>query len=358
VSLPVPVPAVRAVAVVRSSTDQDVVTLVGLDGGVLGTLTLPGTSAPATPLAVGPDGVTAATGGRLREVTVSRGVVDLGPVPAPAPAMTFVMSPDGRSLAWAVQTPAPGAVAGAPAFHNQLWVSAAGGTPRLLADRPGTLASPAPDAPRMWFYQLLGWTSRGILVGRLPVGIGGVGPFIDEGYRAHTALVDPATGATTALTDDSACPLSSLAPDGTVACFRRGPSGAATAVVLRQPGGGVLAWPLSGTSAAGMGRLDPARGRLAYATVPVASDPAAWPSRTVLHVLDTRTGTAAGVGPVGLQPLAWTPDGRIVAERWQQQAAGQPLRLSIDVVDAAGGSLRTLTAPAPSAGVLGVVVGG
>jgi hypothetical protein len=122
-----------------------------------------------------------------------------------------------------------------------------GSPPHQLVDRVVADTVHPSDAPERWFYELEAWLPQGILVGRLPEGIGGYGPFIDEGYRSFTALLDRGTGAATPITVGSLCPLSQYSHDGTWTCFRSAAQQPGrVAVELHRPGAAVQSWPSPG----------------------------------------------------------------------------------------------------------------
>lgn len=319
-------------------TDGAHIALTGVDGRKLGEVVVPWQSGPVM-TAVAPDGVDVVDNGRLKELTLSGRVLDLRQLPA-VPNESFALSPDGSQLAYPVVV---GDVHGS-SWHNQLWVApVAGGAPRLLADRTATMADSTSDAPAGWQYRVFGWTPAGIVIGRIAVGAGGDGPFSDEGFNSHTALVDPATGRATPLTDDVACPLSGLAADGTAVCFRSSVShDGAVAIEIRSRDGALRTWSMSGLNRAGSAVLDSGGQRLAYATERAAGDwPRPWQLGAVMRVLDLRSGEAHATGPAGLLPLAWMGDGRVLAERWESGSGGLT-RTTLVLVDPRNGAVQTL----------------
>jgi hypothetical protein len=335
---PASLPEPAAVAVIAMGSATTTLSLVDLGGQVLGSTDI-GERQSAVE-AIAPGGVDFTAAGRLHQLTLGGAVRDLGPLPYAGFSERFAVSPDGGSIAYARQVDMSGG-----SYRNQLWVDAIGAPPRLLADRQVTGTVHPTDAPVQWFYEVEAWTSRGIVIGRLPEGIGGYGPFIDEGYRQYTALVDPASGTPSPLTTGGGCPLSEYAHDGSFTCFRSGgDSGSgATSIELRRPGAaGTLTWPLPAAVFAGDARYDPTRGRLAYATVPVPAPQDDWQLHTTLRVLDLTTGQTRVPSGEGLQPLAWTRDGHLLAFRTETGPTTNQLRpLSLVSVDPTTGATQT-----------------
>lgn len=230
-----------------------------------------------------------------------------------------------------------------------------GSPPHQLVDRVVADTVHPSDAPERWFYELEAWLPQGILVGRLPEGIGGYGPFIDEGYRSFTALLDRGTGAATPITVGSLCPLSQYSHDGTWTCFRSAAQQPGrVAVELHRPGAAVQSWPLSGAPFAGAGVWDSRGGRLAFATVPDDfSGSGDWEADTTLYVLSLASGQATVLGGPALQPVAWQRDGALLAFRRGSQTADGERALALVTVDPATGTVRTLAALEGS--IIGVV---
>jgi len=330
-------PEPAAVAVIAMSSTTTTLSLVDLRGRVLGSTDL---GEPQSAVeAIAPGGVDFTAAGRLHQLTLGGAVRDLGPLPYAGFNERFAVSPDGGSIAYARQMGMS-----SDSYHNQLWVDAIGAPPRLLADRLVTGTVHPTDAPVQWFYEVEAWTPQGIVIGRLPEGIGGYGPFIDEGYRQYTALVDPASGTPEPLTTGGGCPLSEYAHDGSFTCFRsHGDSGSgATSIELRRPvAASALTWSLSAAVFAGDARYDPTRGRLAYATVPVPAPQDDWQLHTTLRVLDLTTGQTRVLSGEGLQPLAWTRDGHLLAFlRETGPATNQLHPLSLVSVDPTTGATQ------------------
>lgn len=269
-------------------------------------------------------GIVVDDGVQLRELRLDGSSRNLGTFPGAPASPAFAISPDSTQVAWSTSTFANSVA------DNRLYVAPIGGSPRLLAERNSDPRQPAPpDAPQFWSYRVLRWTPEGILIVRIPNGIGGYGPFLDEGYDGYTALVDPATGQATALTNDLSAPLSTYADGGTWVFFAHAPIGYplvhATAIDIARFGDTTHRYSLSGNSYAGDAVVSPDGRSVAYATLDSHTWNAAsgaghtvnFEAYTALRVIDVATGAARGIGPGGIVPLAWAADGRIIG-RWVQ----------------------------------------
>ncbi len=87
-------------------------------------------------------------------------------------------------------------------------------------------------------YSVLRWDPAGLLLGSHPTGVGGVGPFISEGYGLNNVVrMDPNSGQASGRISPSGCRFGDIASDGTVACVSdsgitvTGAAGSATAPV-------------------------------------------------------------------------------------------------------------------------------
>jgi hypothetical protein len=354
---PRPPAAPEPVAVaVWHSASPPILALYGADGRALGSVAVPSDGTVFMQAAPGGDGVYFTVQSRIRELLLGGQVRDVGPLPTPAPKGGFAVSPDGRSIAYGVRV----GQLDQPTWHNQLWIApVAGGTPRLLSDRVVSKSNTPPsDAPLVWEYRVLDWTPLGIVVVRGPVGVGGNGPFIDESYDGYSALVDPATGSTTTLTDNSRCPLSTVGADGSAVCFSHGvpPASGVDALVVRAPGGTSRSWSMSGQNAAGWAQMEPATRRLAYATTPPATPVETWQTAAALRLLDMSSGQTKSLGPTGVRPLGWMRDGGILALRYQVGASdAAPFLESLVRLDPVEGTWQTLGSLQAGDSVMGVV---
>lgn len=298
-------------------------------------------------------GVVANAAGRLIELRADGSSRDLGPVPAlmspPGSDIGFAISPDGTQVAFATST-----ISGAN-VDNRLYVCPIGGTPRVIAERTAVTNStqfivPGADSPALWEYSVRSWTRQGILIVRAPENVGGGGPFLS--YDWFTAIVDPATGNSVDLTNGKATPLNSYSDTGQwVTVDWNGQSGTEyngaepTMIEVGAVGGGMRTYPVDGTEMTGDGVIDVSGERLAYATLDTAAYNAApsgtgWFTMYQLHVLDLTTGQSRTVGPTGLNPIAWTADGRVIARRYT--TADAPGTASYVLVDPSTGAVQPL----------------
>jgi hypothetical protein len=99
---------------------------------------------------------------------------------------------------------------------SQIYVGGTGIPPTLVT----TLTRPnAVNGAAAGGYQALRWDASGVLLGSYPTGVGGAGPFIDEGYSLRVVVrLDPQTGGLTAPLCSSGR-FADEAPDGTLACL-------------------------------------------------------------------------------------------------------------------------------------------
>jgi hypothetical protein len=119
------------------------------------------------------------------------------------------------------------------------WDSSEVATSRLFVGSPGAAPKQVAILTRPDFvagryrggYRVLRWDRAGVLLGTDPTGVGGAGPFIEEGYGlASVVRLNPDTGTISApLT--SSCQFADVAPDGTLACVHRGSTGADIEVI-------------------------------------------------------------------------------------------------------------------------------
>jgi hypothetical protein len=105
---------------------------------------------------------------------------------------------------------------------SMIYVSALGQSPKLLTTLTRPNIESAPHSRALGGYRVLRWDANGVLLGSAPMGVGGNGPFIDEGYGLSTVVrLDPATAAVSQPLV-SACRFADAAPDGTIACVDAG----------------------------------------------------------------------------------------------------------------------------------------
>lgn len=317
-----------------------VVQLTALDGRELAHASV---GAPPPVVTGGPAGAYWFANGHLMRLDVRGQVTALGE----AHGDSLAISPDGTQWAYSVMAPSSSENSG---WLNQLWVGGTTHAPRMIASRTESSDPSAPvpaDAPAaQWVYRVLGWNERGIIITRMLTGVCGCGPFADERFNGHAALVDPMTGVSTTVTNDEQCPVSGIADDGTDACFES-KVGSPGATALRISRGGVLLadYSLSGVDRAGAALFEPTGGLLAYSTVNASLDPGPALASTALRILDLRTGEARAVGPAGLIPVAWLPDGTLIAQRSVSQSNGDLMTSAVHL-DPATGHVTAVTSAA------------
>ena len=96
--------------------------------------------------------------------------------------------------------------------------------------------------------------------------------------------------------------------------------------------------------------------RLAYATVAAGSDCGTWETLSRLRVLDLVSGSAKAVGPAGLQPVGWLPDGRLVATSSTATGSSMPPLTRAAIVDPASGAVQPVpSTQSETTSVLGLV---
>ncbi len=331
----VPPPPPPLIVLAEPAGKQTRVTLVDVSGREVAAASVPADQAWL--VEAGPGGAYWIDGGHLHRLGAG-GVADLGAVPS-YDGGGFSVSPGGTAIVFHTATQ----LGTAPRFDNRLYV-AEGGSSRLLASRIADGDRPVPgDAPgSLWQYRTLGWTDTGIVIAREPQGGCGCGPFGMESVDWHTALVDPVTGATTAVSDSDTCPLSGTDPGGLAACFHTAIHGeSATADQLRILHAGTVTarFDLSGANVGGAAVFSTGGSRLAYATVPQGADCATWRQQARMRVLDLAGGGARVIPTAGLQPLAWLPDGRIVAV---QTLGATVVTTRVVLVDPGSGAITSI----------------
>lgn len=288
-------------------------------------------------IGTGPTAAYWVTAGTLQRLDEHGTVTTLATVPT-TESGRVVVSPDGAQWAYATtEQTTPSTVT------NRIYRGSAGHSAQLVAERTADANNPSPDTPPQWQYYLMSWTARGILVERQPVGGCGCGtPFDMQMSASSAAFIDPASGVATPLSATAACPVSGVSDGGTLACFHVSSTGASDALRLSDGAQVTHTYALSGANDAGDATFDGST--LAYATVPSGAGGCGgpdWQPQTTLHVMDVRTGDARGVGQHGLAPVAWLPDGSILATLSVAADSGTS-RTVVDVDPASGAVVRTI----------------
>ena len=182
--------------------------LVGEDGNVAATVTVPG-GIDGSRYYVGSDHVYFFDGTTVKALARDGSVSVAGQIPQPRTTVTaqdrqgyttFAVSPDESTIVFGI----PLAMAGdngATADHSQLWTEPVGGTTssaNLVYDDPNNTDNGGE------VLLPFAWTSTGISVSERPKGLGGAGPFLD--YTAFNAATFDLTART--LTQPRQCPIS------------------------------------------------------------------------------------------------------------------------------------------------------
>jgi len=337
-STPTPIPPLLVAE--TSNGTATTISLVDLDGHTVASTKLDRHSFAGSATG-GPGGAYWTDGHELHVLDRNGTVSDAGPLPSE----WFRVGPDG-SAAYSVVTPIAGSSTGA--VRDQLFRLQDGAT-HLLAERISDPGHPTSDAPQAaWSYEAMAWNRAGLVIARVPLGGCGCGPFGMQTVHGYTGVVDVDTGVATPMTDDRSCPLSGVADDGTGVCFHtptiptsKDEGRGVDEVRIIRGGSVVQHFDMSKQNAAGDAVFSPDATQLAYATVAAGSECGSWQEQTALHVLDLQQGTAKVVGAAGLEPLAWLPDGRLLAK--QSIESGGSVALRAVVLDVAAGTATTIT---------------
>jgi hypothetical protein len=188
--------------------------------------------------------------------------------------------------------------------------------------------------------QPLAWTAGGPVVSEEPLGIGGYVLF--RRTFGSAGLLDVATRTVRPLTD-GACAFSDMAADGSVACVLNGRespnNGGAVTLRVTRPSKPALTLALpSSVAQAGAALFSPDGTTLTLATSPALGEGG---EQISLQLVDLAAGTRRPFGPDGLLPVAWLPDGRLVAVRLPGVAGGDS---GTYVLDSSGGATLISTA--------------
>ncbi|MEO8898629.1 MAG: hypothetical protein ABI352_12070 [Candidatus Dormibacter sp.] len=332
---PPPPPSVIVVANELSSGPTIQVALVTSNGVVLASTQVPQDA--RWTIANGPRAAYWVTGGRLQSLNEHGAVTTLATVPR-TESGRVVISPDGSQWAYPTTSTNPKT----NIITNGIYRGGIGQPARLIAERTADPTHPDADMPTQWQYYLMSWTAEGILVERQPRGGCGCGtPFDMQMTATSTAFINSVTGIAKPLGSSNSCPLSGVSSDGTQACFRTTSTGASDSIRVVN-GTQTYQYALSGRNDGGAATFNGST--LAYATVPSTAGGCGapdWRPQTTLHVMDIRTGDAISVGRTGLAPVAWLPDGSILATLSVRHANGATTS-SVVAVDPVAGSVRTV----------------
>ena len=259
------------------------------------------------------------------------------------------LAPDGSVVAL-VSFPGSGAelvrgLAGDPSGTSWLWAMV--GQSGTVATSKVYLGSPT-STPTVVLtstaqgkaMQPLAWTAGGPVVSDEPLGIGGYVLF--RRTFGSAGLLDMASRTVKPLTDTS-CAFSDMAADGSVACVLNGReapnNGGVVTLRVMRPGRPALNVPLAPSVAqAGAALFSPDGTTLSLATSPALGE---GQEQVTMELVDVATGAHHAFGPAGLMPVAWLPDGRLLAVRLPGVAGGD---VGTYVVDSGGTATLISTA--------------
>src|SRR5207302_248617 len=198
-------------------------------------------------------------GGRVKLLTQSGTVRDIGGVPAGAGEL--LVSPDGSAYAYDTNTVVRSSSA---ATENRIFVQVVGGPARIIADRISDPSHPTADAPPQWMYGLMSWTKQGILFRREVTGTCGCQAFDMQTLAGYTGIIDPGSDNLTDLTSNTSCPLTALGAGMATGCFHGISSGSVRATQITGlhaklwPGGGPIYGDVDSASGSAVVTVDPA----------------------------------------------------------------------------------------------------
>ncbi len=366
---PTPTPAPPAppalIAVTQPGTGNVMtIRLLRLDGSAVASTSVPsnGTDGIDGWVKVGPDGAYWLSGGVLHRLGRDGAVTDVATIPR---GSLFAVGPNGQIAYSDMIGQTPPARPGPTSSRSSSTAPPRCSPTGRARGRERSPASAASGIPQYnWYYDPVTWTGAGIVIARLPQGGCGCGSFGMDSVQGYTAIVDPTTGVAGSVMDDTSCPLSGIAADGLTACFHtpevrtsKNEGLGADAVNLLSDAKVTQTFSLSTQNSGGDAVFTPDATELAYATAPASLDCGTWQGKTQMRVLNLVTGSAGPVGPLGLQPVAWLPDGRILATDTTVSSNGDDLTGTM-IVDPATGTVTPL--PSTTTGTttpLGVVTG-
>lgn len=318
--------------------------ITGLNGSTLATRGLSSDSLAA--LAGGPKGAYFTSGYQLMLLDTHGTVSTLGTV-AVAPASNpsafqlgsgidaLAISPQGNQWAYVTTTTAPNSI-----LVAQVWLGGSNLTPHLLLNTTETTSSLPAEFPQGFGYSLLGWGRDGVVVAEIPSGVGGAGPFLD--FNVDVFFVNPSTAAETPIANVTNCPLSAFTSAGGYGCALLASSGVGDqSVEVGLPGAQVKSFALPSNTIAGNLAFDPTSAKVAYGQVNLnctgcSGSMAVELAAIQMEVGTIKTGSAHPLGPLGLTPAAWLPDGQIAATQYSVGPDGQSITSAVVLVSSAG----------------------
>jgi hypothetical protein len=210
-------PAPLYIAVIHDpGTGQPSVEIVSTDGAVVASVAAPNGSGTRV-VGTGAHGVYMLDAAHvLKRLAPNGDLTTLGPVSVTdnSEVAGLAESPDGGQWIYSVATYANDLSA-----TSRIYVGSPGRAPRLVATltRPNQI-----DEDLASGYEVLRWDRQGVLLGTAPTNVGGVAPFIGDGYELSIVVrMDLASGALSAPLAPHGCRFGDIAADGTVACADR-----------------------------------------------------------------------------------------------------------------------------------------
>jgi hypothetical protein len=295
--------------------------MISLNGTEVGSTTLDPGVLP--PVASGTNGIYYALGYQLMELgadgsttvagTVATAPTESGASVGSAPAQGSLAIAPGATEWGYLQSVSIGATQ-----TEQVWLGEPNRNPRLLLSAEQTSGVPSSEFPNGWNYQLMGWADGALVLAQVTSGADGFTSSALEVYR-----VNPQTGVETLLTNSENCPVSAVADNDGYVCFQQG-GGQATELVTGAAGISTGAWSLPVGDGYGDAFINLSGQQILFADCAgCGASPSAAYLGSQMEILDTATGSIQLVGPPGLVPDDWLPDGQIVATQYSELAYAQ-----------------------------------
>jgi hypothetical protein len=304
---PTPTPAVTQVALTATTRSSDGTVaelhLVRFDGSVVASVAIPdsvwNTNLPVVGLhayfvdgevvkAVAGDGSLTAVGTLSMPDISSLYSSEVG----------IAVSPDESQIAYGY---AVGIAVSANTYASRVFVEAAGGSPHQLIDDP---------ADAHGFLLPFAWSTRGLWVTHMPVGLGGAGPFLN--YQAiNPSVVNPTTGAVGPMQTSCRFPNAmSVRPSGAAACIPAPNQPRSVRVTLPDQSIRILVDPAPSLQLGDLIVRSDGTG-VALGTSMGISSQGSWSYGTV-EVGNSAEGTWTAIGPRGTLPVTWVDANRIL----------------------------------------------
>ena len=243
----------------------------------------------------------------------------------------LVASPDGQRWMWASVAQSDNGA------DSRIYMGTAAAPSTLLVERHSVGTALQPVA----------WTAAGPVLSEEPLGIGGYVLF--RRTFGAASLLDLSTRTLRPLTG-SDCAFSDMVADGSFTCVvdgREGPHSAGPVTLHverhgRAPLNVALPAPVQ---QAGAAFFSPAGDVVSLGTSPALGE---GQEQVETDLVDVATGARQAIGPPGVMPAGWLPDGRLVAMRLPGVAGGVPGTYVV----ARDGTVSTVSAAWTVVGVL------